>query len=304
MADTTQQSALRNLAAQMPVANQRVAAGQQAARDLQLQAAVQKVAPAQATIQNAQQTGAALAQQAGQEQVQRVQSAAQGQDQIQQLGQQVQALETQKNLVGLEAGLKEQQMSDAQKFASVSEAAKKEMFDSRMDFEKDEMGRKFSNERQLADYARLRAHSEDEWQNYVQRTDQMYQRKEQFLTAAHQKLVQEIQLQNAQMDQLRDQMSKKAMSSREFTAKQEILKQRQAKLLELQAAEAYLIGAKQREEARRRNTMAKNGALGSILGAGIGAALGTMAGNPAMGAAAGAGIGSSIGGAVGTLASL
>ena len=71
MADTST-STLGALSSQVPVANQRLAAQQKAARDMQLQAAIGAARPAQATAQTAQQMGTAVAQQAGAQQVAQV----------------------------------------------------------------------------------------------------------------------------------------------------------------------------------------------------------------------------------------
>lgn len=298
---TVQQSRLKNIAAQMPFANQQLAAQQKAARDLQLLQAVQKAPTPSYVIPTAQQTGAAVAQQAGQEQIQRIQNAAQAQGQIAQMGQQLQAIQSQKEMAGLQAGFKEQQMSDAQRLANISEEAKQEMFDSRLSFQKDEMGRQFLNQRQLADYAALQAKNEQDWQNYVQRSEQLAARKELVLKAAQQKLVQQLQFENQQINQLRDQLSKGNLSTKELQNRRSILEQKLALDVQLKRQLGDLQAAQARAQARTGKTKAQNVAIASTVFAVVGGVVGGYFGGP-QGAAAGALAGSQIGAGVGAMA--
>lgn len=303
-----QASMLQNLAGQMPVANQQIAAQQKAARDLQLLQAVQKAPVGGAIIPTAQQTGAAMAAQAGQEQVQRIQNAAQSQAQIAQMGQQLQGLELQKQQAQAQMGLKEQAMSDAERLGQISEAAKQEMFDSRLKFQKDEMGRQFLNERQLADYAALRARTNEDWQNYVQRSEQMSKRKELVLQAAQQKLLQQIQFENQEINQIRDQLSRKGITEREAAAKRDILQQKMQLDLQLKTQLAQLEAAQKRAQSRAASTKARNTAIGTVVGSVAGAVVGGILGTAAapgagtaVGAAAGASAGGQLGGGLGAM---
>jgi hypothetical protein len=299
MALTPQQSMLQGLAGSMPVANEQIAARQKAARDLQLLQAVQKAPAGGAIIPTAQQTGAAMAASAGQDQIQRIQNAAQAQDQISQIGQNVQALELQKQGAEFQSGLKEQQMTDAQRLASISEDAKAEVFDTRMQFQRDRNQQEFLNQVQLSDYAVLRAKTEEDWQNYVQRTEQLAARKEMTLKFAYQKLSQQLQFENQQINQLRDQLTKKGITEREAATKREILNKKLQLDLQLKGQLAALQAAQQRAASREARRKAKNAAKGQIIGSVIGGVLGSEAG-PA-GAAAGAGAGGQIGSGLGAL---
>lgn len=286
----------------MPIANQQIAAQQKAARDLQLLQAVQKAPVGGAIIPTAQQTGAAMAAQAGQDQVQRIQNAAQAQGQIAQIGQQLQGLELQKQQAEAQMGLKEQGMADAQKLASISEAAKKELYDTRMAFQKDEMGRQFLNNIQLSDYAVLRAKSNEDWQNYAQRSEQLAARKEMTMKVAQQKLMQQIQFENQEINQLRDQLSKKGMTEREMAAKRQILEKKLANDLDLKSKLAVVEAAATRAKARTASTKTRNAATGQIIGSVAGGVLGFIYGGGPGGAALGATAGGQIGAGLGALA--
>jgi hypothetical protein len=84
--ETTRMRALRNLSQQLPVANQAIADGQQAARDMQVQQAVAKAPAAAPIATTAQTTGAAVAQSAGADAVKNAQTTTQQAGQIAQQG--------------------------------------------------------------------------------------------------------------------------------------------------------------------------------------------------------------------------
>ncbi len=296
MADTPRMSALKQLSASLPVANQRVATQQRAARDLQLQQAVQQATPAGATTQAAQNTGTAMAAQAGAQQVANTQQGIQQQGQVAQLGQQAEAQGQQARVAGLQSGAREQQMTNEQKFASISEQAKREMFDSRKQFAQDEMGRKFGNERQLADYAALKAKDAQQWADYQQKTEHLYARKSQMLQTAQAKLAQQLEHENKLINQLQDQATKKGIGERErnqiLQVTEQKLKQREA----LRVGQIELQKAMDKQAADAANRQAMWQGAGTIVGAVVGAV--ASGGNPA-----GAQAGASLGGSAGTLAS-
>lgn len=66
------------------------------------------------------------------------------------------------------------------------------LFDSRRRFEQDEMGRKFSNSRQLADFAVQTAEDQLELQDRMQTIEQAHRKKMLLLQVAHQKLTQTL----------------------------------------------------------------------------------------------------------------
>jgi hypothetical protein len=66
------------------------------------------------------------------------------------------------------------------------------MFDSRLQFSKDELGRAFLNERQLADYARMQARSAEELKNYELRARNIERNVELLQKAAYDKISQAL----------------------------------------------------------------------------------------------------------------
>lgn len=271
MADSPRLSALKQLSSQIPVANSRIAQQQKAGRDLQLQQAVAR-APAGAGVQQAQQAGAQQAAQAGQQTLDTQQTGMQQQGQVAQVAAQGQQQEQQSQQFGLEQGLESQKLDNVQKFANLSEAAKKEMFDSRMQFQKDENGREFLNERQLADYAKLTAKSADEFKNYAQQAEQAHT----------------MQLQALETINKRLEMAMKNEASR----KEEGLDMLNTR--EIAQMKSEVEARIQRENARAANRQSAWQAGGTIVGGVIG-----ILGGPA-GVAAGASIGGAAGGAVGS----
>lgn len=303
MAESPKMSALQQLSNQLPVANRQLAQRQQAARDLQLQQAIQKAPTTAPIAQSAQQTGAAMAQAAGQQQLQNVQQGVEQQGQIAKLGLQEQQQQGQARLGALALGQKEEAMNNEQKFAQISEQAKKEMFDSRKQFAQDEMGRKFTNERQLADYAALKAKNEQDWMDYQQKSTQLYDKKSQVLQAAQAKIAQQLEYENKLVNQLQDQLNKKQMTEKERAVNMKILddKLKQRQVLRQRAADAQ--AALDRAAARKANRKAQGQAIGTVVGAVIGAVVvGYVTGGTgtAAGYAAGASVGSSVGGAIGS----
>lgn len=286
-------SALKQLSASLPVANSQVASQQQAARDMQLQTAVQKASPTTNTAAAAQQTGAAVAQQAGDQQVEATKAGMTQQTQVGQLGQQATAAANAAEVAGLQSGSREAQIDNVQKLAAVSEEAKQEMYDSRRQFAEDELGRKFTNDRQLSDYARLRSKTDQDWADYQQRTEQLYQRKNQMLNTAYTKLATQLEYENRAINQLQDQLGKKDLTQDQQDAQRAILQKRLTQKQELERASAELQKSMARDKAKAANRQAMFQAGGTI----VGAAVGTAFGGPVGGA-----IGASAGGAVGSMA--
>lgn len=268
-ASTPRLKALQNLASQLPVSNSKVAAGQQAARDMQLQSAV-KAAPVSAPIaQTAQTTGAAAAGQAGQQAIERATQQIQQGGQVGQVGLQEQARAGQARVAGLKSGAREAEMGNVQKLAQISEEAKKELFDRQTSFEKDEMGRTHFNERQLADYAKVNAQSDESYKNYAQQSEQLSRRKLQAMEHAARVVESDLEQKYQQAKQKGDQQS----------------------ALEIEKTRKDMADKIQREKTRAANRAAAWQAGGTIVGAGAGALIGGPAG-----AAAGASLGSAAGG--------
>lgn len=220
--ETPRMKALRNLAQQLPVANQQIAQGQQAARDIQLQQAVQK-APAQTAITPAAQgTGAAMATEAGVQQVQRAQDQLKQGQQVGALGLQEQSRAAESRIAGQKAGLREQEMDNINRFAQISERAKQELFDKQMKFQKDESGRALFNTTQLADYAMLNARNEEQLRNYQQSVQLASKRKTELLQAAYNKMEEQLKFEYSKDKQKRDQEAEKIIAKRMSDMKKRI----------------------------------------------------------------------------------
>lgn len=277
MADTARMSALRQLSARLPVANQRVATGMQAARDLQLQKTVGTAPTAAPVQQTAAAIGGQQAAQAGQTQLAQVEQQAGQQQQIAFLGGQANQQANQATMFGLQQGARQQEMQNAQRLAGISEEAKQTIFDQRKQFAKDEMGRTFLNERQLADYAKLKSKSDQDYQNYAQTADQVHQKSQMLNEAAYRKLTQSLEndyeLQKMGLDQ------------------NQILELHQLK------KQAEISQQKARAKAANNRTMWSAG-LG-VAGAATGAVLVPGVGGP-VGAMVGAQLGSAVGNYVGS----
>lgn len=270
MAESQRLSALKKLSAQIPVANTRVAQGQQAARDMQLQQAV-KQAPSSMGTAQAQQVGAQQAATAGQQQLATQEAGLQQQGQVAELATQAVKQQQQTTLSGLEQGVEQQRQSNVEKFAQLSQEAKQEMFDSRIQFQRDEMGRIVANERQLADFARLQAKNDDEFKNYAQQSQQAHQFKIQALETVQKRLEATLKSNEARKQEGLDRISD-----------QQILQMQQDVERQLEKARA---------------DAAKKSALYTMGGTVLGAAGGALIGGPT-----GATTGAQVGGGAGALA--
>ena len=172
------------------------------------------------------------------------------------------------------------------------------MFDSRKQFAQDQLGQKFSNERQLADYAALTAKDEQQFRDYQQKTEMLYDRKSQVLEAAKARISQQMEFDNRVINQTKDQLSKKKMSEQEKAALQKILQEKLDLRQVLRNKAAEVQAALDRAKARKANTKAKNIATGAVVGAVVGGVIGSFI--PGAGTAAGASVGASAGGAIGS----
>lgn len=261
-------AALDSIMNNMPVANQRRQQQAQAATDLQLQQAVRAAPPKAATPQVAQALGAAAQQNVGQQMIEAAKSNVQTAQQVGQLDLEKRQQELSQRLDTLRRGVDTQQLEDERAFANLNEQAKRDMFDNRMQFQKDEMGREFLNERQLADYAVTHARSAEQLRDYTQSAEQLHDRKMQAMEAAQAKINQELEFQNTLSTQKQDQTLKKQLLQAKTDLEKKIAK----------------------EKSDRANRAGTFQTIGTIAGGAAGAF-----GGPA-GAAAGASAGGALGG--------
>lgn len=275
MADTTRMKALKNLQQSMPAGNEQVAKGLQAARGMQLQQAVAG-APVGAGAPAAQQLGAQTAAAAGQAQLAQAQQAQQQTQQVAQMGLQEQGLQQREELAGLERGLQEQNRESRDRIAGLGEDVKNQILDSRIEFQRDENGRTYLNERKLADYMRLKAEDDDQFEDWKQQSMQMHERKMKFLEIGHRKIEQALQHELSKSKQEKNQETIKTLQKMKQDWER---KQREA-------------------ETESKNKSAMWGSIGSLAG---GAAAAYASGGDAQatkaGAQAGGGLGKSLSGA-------
>jgi hypothetical protein len=273
MAQTARQSGLSVLAGQMPVRNQELADQQRAARTLQLQQAVAKLTPQQApTTAQAAGLGATMAQQAGAEQASRAEQMVQATGQVAKLGQQEEALAGQQKIGALQEGARKEELNQLDRLSKLDASAKTELFDKELSFRKDAANQTFFSERQLADYKRQAATSDEQFKNWANQAQNYHKRNVATLEAMYNKLA-EVERNNfAVGEQKLDQAAKK-------------------ELLELKRdTERRLNRAKQ----RAANATAGWTAFGTIVGTGVGTLI-----LPGAGTAVGASLGGSLGGLVG-----
>lgn len=277
---TPRMRALQQLSAQIPVANQQVAQGQQAARDIQLQQAVKQSKPGAAINSTAQQAGAAMQQAAGQQQVdqatQNLKQGAQLQDS---------ALKEQQQVAGQQAfsgqqGLEQQKQDQVSRFADLSQQAKKELFDDQIQFARDQSGQAILNERQLADYARMKAQSNEDFKDYAQKSDQLTKRKLAMSQAIQQKLEQGMKQTQAELGQIQDQISQGKMSGDQMATARKLASDKAAKLEELQQQSNDYLAHIQDETSKAQSNMAQNVALFTIAGSATGAGAAVLTGQP------------------------
>lgn len=274
MTGLLRQNQIAKIAGQMPgaVGAQVGQAGAQQTTNLQQSIAAAGQVPTQAAGQamGAQQAQAAgQVQAAGQQQID--ESALQaGKATLQQSEQEAQqrlqrkALEAQKeNRVATEA------------LGNLSSELKGQLFDSNLQFQKDEMGRTLYNDQQLLDYKLAQGLSDEQLFGYEQQVRQTSQRKLNLLKTASSKLRQELEQSFQSGQQELDQEQQRYLIERKRQIEEKIRK----------------------EKAKQKNRAAAFAAAGTI----VGAVAGALIAGPG-GYAAGASAGASLGSAAGNLA--
>lgn len=278
MIENSRTKALKELAGQMPVANQAVAQGLQEARLMGVQRAVAG-APASGSgqpgtsIREVQAAGAQQAAASGQIANQAAQQTAQ---QVTQAGQ----------LVAAESGRAQAEATGQQKLDLATQSrmneealsglgrdVKQKLMDERMQFRTDESGRKLMNEYQLADWAVLKSKNAEELKGRMQKMELAHKRKMQLLEVAHQRIVDAIEYE-----------AKKGMQDRDQKTQMELYKYK-----------AELEAKMRREAADQANKMGMYTAVSTIGGAVAGGLVGGPAGaatGASLGGAAGAGVAS------------
>ena len=257
---------------QMPARNQTIADQQRAARMLQLQQAVSRMAPTAApTAGQAAQLGATAASAAGEQAVQQAASTVETAGQAAKLGLQSQALAGQQRLGAAQEMAQKEQLGQVERLAAIDAQAKTELFDKELAFRKDANNQTFFSERQLADYKRQAAASDEQFKNWANTAQNYHKRNIASLEAVYNKLA-EVERNNFRVgEQQLDQAAKKELVQLKLDTQRRI------------------AAAKQRAAA----TTARWQAVGTVVGVVAGAPFGPP------GMMVGAQFGSSIGGMAG-----
>jgi len=279
---TPNQSVFRNLAGQMPGQNKQVVTGLQEAAKSQMQAQFGGAQPLGQPMGVRQVQ--ALGQQAAAAQAQpvlQVQQAAQ--QQAQQLGGMALKEEARSSQMKLQERqlnqAKQQRMMEGQ-LNQLGTGLKQRLLDDQFQFQKDELGRTFFNERQLLDYKVATAKSQVELKDFEQKMRQAGQRKIQMLKAGQAKIEQEL---------------KQAFQK----GQQELDQAQYKKLAEAKRAMEEKI---RREQARARNRGSMFSALSTLAGVGAGIAITVATGGTGAAAlAAGGALGGQLGGGFGSI---
>ena len=270
MADTTRMKALQKLSEQMPVASQSTAQGLQSARDIQFRQNIGS-APQGAGVGAARQLGAQNAAASGQQSIATAQQDTQNQQNLGQMALGEQQMQQTGQLAGQELSLEQYREQLASKMANLSEEATQKMFDARLEFKKDELGRIHFNERQLADFAVTQARNKEDLAKWEQESNHAHKRKIQLLETVHKKLLASMQ--------------------EEFSKEEQSKNQEQFQLLKKMEKDLAEKIRKAKQEAANKSGM------WSSIGTVGGAIVGGIVGGPG-GAVAGAQIGGAAGGAV------
>lgn len=166
-------------------------------------------------------------------------------------------------------------LNQREDLARIGLDVKAKLLDSRLRFETDEMGRKFTNERQMADYIAASARDKQDFNTKMSQMKQGYDRKILLLKQSQ-----------AQIAAALERGFLKEQDDLDFEAKKDLAR-----------LSAEMKDKIRREQAKARNRQAMFQAGGTILGAAVGTAIG-----PGAGTAAGATAGAAIGGGLGSLA--
>lgn len=178
------------------------------------QTGLQQQAQATQTAQAAQ----GVAQQAQQANAARAQASTLGElDRSQKLQFNQSELDAQARMqeVGLEFDRNLSFMTDAQRadLDRLGRDVRAELFDKRLQFERDEAGRKFTNDRQLWDFNVATAKSEEQLKDRQQGMIQAAERKALLINVAYDKVIQKAEFEWRKADQAKDQASKQRIGA-------------------------------------------------------------------------------------------
>jgi hypothetical protein len=132
--------------------------------------------------------GAAIAGEAGKQQVSAAGQMVESAGQLAKLGQQEAALVGGEKIAGMQQAAQKESLGQAERLAALDNAAKREVFDAQLQFKKDTADQTQFTQRQLIDYARLNAKTDDEFKTWAQKAQQTSQRNIQILRTINDRL--------------------------------------------------------------------------------------------------------------------
>jgi hypothetical protein len=268
---------LQQISQNLPVANQRVVAQQQAARNIQMQQQLGQMGTT-AGVPQAQQVGAAQTAAAGQQNLSAQNQLQQQTSQVAKIGLQQQQQQNQQALASKQLNLEDQSRKLDAQVSQLNEQQKAQLFDNRMKFNYTKEGEAYMNTRQLSDWTRLNAQNQQQYQDYSQKMDQLS--KAQIYT---------LQVASSRIDQQMREQSQLQIQQAGYATKEQLTQ-----------AKAAIDAEIKKKQANAANNRAQWTAGGQIVGAVVGGvAAGIFSGGAA--APAGAAAGAAVGGGIGTM---
>ena len=192
-----------------------------------------------------------------------------------------QQMAAQQQIAQAEQVARQQEMTNVERLGRLDMAAKKELYDSEIQFKKDEAGRTLFNERQLIDYAARNARSEEEYRNYAQRAEILNKRKLQAMETAYRIIEEDLRQQFALAEQRKDQAAKERIAQirRDIQARVAREKNRAANRAAMWQAGGMVVGAAAGVAAAPFTAGAINPVTGAMIGAQMGGAVGGLVGS-------------------------
>jgi hypothetical protein len=254
--------ALKAIGSQLPTTNSQIAARTGYNTQAQIGQAIQQNIPTNqaASLVAAQSTAAQ-----GQQQVQQTQQQTQQNQQIGQIAMQDQQMTAQNQQFQRNMRTDKDRLQSESRLAQLNQTLKGELIDEQLQFQRDEAGRVFLNERQLMDFAVLQAEDKEQLMDYEQTARQASDRTLQLMEIMHKRLTQELQLDFEQREQRLSLESRRSIIEKQHELEKQYLK----------------------KKAKAANITGVLVATGTIVGAVYGGPVGAAAGGAAGGALGG-----------------
>jgi hypothetical protein len=156
--------------------NQKAQQQRRDAQTIAMQRAVAQAPQGGATTRPAQAMAGTVQQATGQQHVQQVQQVQQQQAQVGNMAVKKAASDIQNRLEQLKQGQQGSNLQENQRLFNQQQQLENSLFNERIQFRRDELGRLELNDRQLADYARLSGASDEQMRDYMQYAQLAHQR--------------------------------------------------------------------------------------------------------------------------------